>query len=115
MLANFVLLFIFSSHLYYLYFFLLIIISYLFSKKNHHFCIKIFSYGTIIVLLTINQNFYEDMIFELYLYLDLLNKIPYIYSEVMYILIVLHLTVVINLKKFENFWDIIDKKLLWWY
>jgi len=71
----------------------------------------IFVILSILTLGIVNIEIYDEYLFELYLYLDALDKRIYINSEVMYILVVLHLIVLINLKKFENFWAIIDKKL----
>jgi len=76
---------------------------------------KYFFYAIASVLFFINQNFYEEIIFELYLYLNIIETIPYIDMEVMYILTVFHLIILSNLKIIENFWDIIDKKLSRWY
>jgi hypothetical protein len=55
---------------------------------------------------------YEEFMFELYLSLNILDKITYINSEIMYVLTALHIVLLSNLKKFDSFWDIIDEKLL---
>jgi hypothetical protein len=55
---------------------------------------------------------FEEYLFEIYLRLDLLSRDIYIDSVVSYILMVFHLMILLNLKKFDSFWDIIDKKLL---
>ena len=109
------LLLVFSLNLYFLYFFNLVVVGYLLSKKYNHFSLGFFLSGILIVLFIINQNYYQELIFDWYLYLNIIDKMPYINSEVMYALSTLHLLVLIILKKFENFWDIIDKKLLGWY
>jgi hypothetical protein len=57
------------------------------------------------------MNIYDEYMFELYLYFDALDKNIYVNSEVMYVLIALHVIVLINLKKFESFWVIMDKKI----
>ncbi len=59
----------------------------------------------------INMNIYEEYLFEIYLWLDILSRDIYVDSEVSYILMVFHLIILLNLKKFDSFWDIIDKKL----
>ena len=65
--------------------------------------------GTVIYM--INTLTYEDVIFEIELYFDLLGKHIHVDSEIMYILSMVHIVVLINLKKFEFFWDIMDKKI----
>jgi hypothetical protein len=62
-------------------------------------------------VILINLNIYNEYLFELYLELDAVDKNIYISKEVMYSLITLHTIVLINLKKFESFWVIMDKKL----
>ncbi|WP_373034894.1 hypothetical protein [Sulfurimonas sp.] len=57
------------------------------------------------------MNIYDEYLFELYLYFDALDKNIHVNSEVMYGLIALHMIVLINLKKFESFWVIMDKKI----
>ncbi len=76
------------------------------------FSLVVFFLHVSISLYVINLDIYEEFMFELSLYLDILDNIPYLNSEVMYVLSLIHILFLINLKKFETFWAIIDKKLL---
>jgi len=103
------LLFIFVSKLYALYFILLLITGYLFLKKYNYFSYKIFFLGLFVLVTLSSKAYFGDIIFDLSLYLNILNSLPYVNDEVMYILSVIHILILMNLKKIENFWDIIDK------
>ena len=108
---NFVLIYLFALDFYLLYFICFFAFSYLLYKYyNHYAPIPFFLFLTIVVAI-INLDIYSEVLFEIFLYLNIVDKSLYVNSEVMYILIALHLLVLINLKKFESFWDIIDKKL----
>jgi len=84
---------------------------YILKDQFGGFSLAIFFLHAGIVLLLINLEIYEDAIFELFFWLNILDRIPYINGEIMYTLTVVHIILLINLKQFENFWAIIDKKL----
>ena len=106
-----ILLNLFASGFYTLYFIFLIIASYSLYKYKDYFSYIIFSLLLFLLLVLINLDVYDEYLFEIYLYFDWVKSSIFINGEVMYVLIALHLIVLINLKKFENFWAIIDKKL----
>ncbi len=108
---NFCLLYLFSVGLYSLYFLFLFMTLYIVYKFYAYFSFLISVFFLILVLVLINLDIYEECIFELYLYFNLLDKSIYLNSEVSYALVVLHLILLNNLKKFEFIWAIIDKKL----
>ncbi|EQB39970.1 hypothetical protein M947_02815 [Sulfurimonas hongkongensis] len=92
-----------------LYFVLLFFISYGIYRY-----FKNISYLTLLTLLTvvlffINTQIYEEMVFESYLYFNATHLKIFIDNEVLYALLLLHVIVFINLKKFDKIWDIIDK------
>ncbi len=111
LLAHLLLLSLFSLSFYYIYFLGLFFILYIF--RNFHFIIeyKIFFFYLASVLLLINFKIYDEYFFEFLIYFGVQNWSIYINSEVMYVLIILHLILLINLNKFESFWAIMDKKL----
>ena len=102
---------VFFFNFYTLYFLNLFIAMYMLKSKYSDFSLKIFFLFASMVLLLINLEIYEDVIFELYLWLNILDEVPYINDEVMYALTFVHILLFINLKKFENIWAIIDEKL----
>lgn len=103
---------IFSLGLYTLYFLSLIASMYTLRSLFNHFSLFIISTYTLMTLYLINSDVYKELLFEVHLYLDILERVVYIDSEVMYVLSTAHLLLLVNLKKFDIFWDIIDKKLL---
>ena len=105
------LLYLFISGFYIIYFLILIITSYLLHKFYKYFSYRVFLLLLILVLVLINLNVYDEYLFEIYLYFDCVKKSIYINSEIMYVLIAIHFTLLMNLKKFEKLWAIIDKKL----
>ncbi|QOY55066.1 hypothetical protein HUE87_02155 [Candidatus Sulfurimonas marisnigri] len=105
------LMFVFSLNFYLLYFINLFIVMYLLNFKFSDFSSELFWLYSYTILLLINQDLYDENTFDFYLWLDIVDKVPFISSEVMYSLIIVHLLLFTNLKKFENVWDIIDKKL----
>ncbi|MCF6310416.1 MAG: hypothetical protein L3J19_08130 [Sulfurimonas sp.] len=105
------LIFIFSINFYALYFLNLFIVMYILYRKFSDFSFMIFFLHIAIVLAVINLEIYNELLFELYLWLNILDKVPHINSEVIYALTAVHILLLINLKRFENFWAIIDKKL----
>ena len=106
------LLVVFSLSYYTLYFFNLLVILYLLHFNFSNYLSNVFFLHVAISLVIINLNIYDEMIFETALYLNLLESIPYINSEVMYVLSLVHILLFINLKRFENIWAIIDKKFI---
>lgn len=106
-----ILLYLFALSFYTIYFIVLFCASYLIYKYYNHFSYKIFFIFSALLIALINMNIYDEYLFELYLYFDALDKNIYVNSEVMYGLIALHMIVLINLKKFESFWVIMDKKI----
>lgn len=105
------LVYLFASGFYTFYFIALIGISYLLHSFYSYFSYRVFLLLLILVLILVNLNLYDEYVFELYLYFDAVKYSIFVNSEVKYVLITLHLIVLINLKRFENFWAIIDKKL----
>ena len=105
------LLHLFVLSFYTLYFVGLFASSYLLHGYNRYFSYIVFSIFLILILGLINLDIYDEYIFEVFLWFDVLDWNVEINSEVMYILMALHLLLLLNLKKFENFWDIIDKKI----
>ena len=105
------LVFFFSIGFYIFYFLNLLLVIYTLRNRFNSFPLITLLLHLITVLLIVNLEIYDETIFELQLWLNLLEKLPYISSEVMYTLIVIHILLFINLKKFESFWVIIDKKL----
>ncbi|MDD2449233.1 MAG: hypothetical protein PHS42_07330 [Sulfurimonas sp.] len=94
---------------YALYFVLLFFISYGIYKY-----FKNISYGVlfsllVVVLIFINTQIYEELLFEIYLHFNVTHLRIFVDSEVLYALLALHLIVFINLKKFDKIWAIIDK------
>lgn len=110
---HFALLCLFSLDLYVLYFFSLVIFTYLLYKKYQYFSFLLVSLFSILVIILINIELYKTLTFEFFLYYDFTKESIYINSEVMYVLILFHYLFLVNLKKFENFWDIIDSRLLY--
>ena len=108
---HFVLITIFSLSWYYLYFLALLISLYSLKNLSSHLEYKIFFPFLFLLFIVINLDIYHEYIFELSLYLNIEHWSIYINSEVMYILTLLHLIVLINLKRFEKIWAIIDEKL----
>jgi hypothetical protein len=85
---------------------------YLLHFKYEIFSLKIFLLFSFAVLVIVDQEFYLDKVFQIYFYLDIFDKVIYIHSEIMYALVVTHLTLLANLKKFDKVWGIMDKKIL---
>jgi len=112
---HFVLLVVFSLKFYIVYFLLLFSFSFFLFKLYTYYSKYIFFISLTLVFLLINLNIYENIFFDISLYLNIMDKLIYINSEVMYALTIFHILVLLNLKKFVNIWDIIDKKLLGWY
>lgn len=105
------LMFIFFLNFYTLYFINLFIVMYILQRNFSNFSLALFFLYTSVVLFIINLNIYDELLFEFYLFGDILDKVPFISSEVMYALSVVHILLLLNLKKFEIFWAIIDEKL----
>ena len=93
------LLFIFSASLYLLYFINLVFVLYLLNRYIKDYPLITLALHVALILIIINLNIYDEYIFEVLLHFDLLGKIIYINSEVMYALSVVHLLVFINLKR----------------
>ncbi|QOY51567.1 hypothetical protein [Candidatus Sulfurimonas baltica] len=102
---------VFSLSFYLLYFVNLFIVMYLLHFRFSDYSSTFFLLSSLAIIMLINQDLYEEHLFDFYLLLDIVDKVPFISSEVMYYLIVVHLILFTNLKFFENVWDIIDKKL----
>ncbi len=106
-----VLLHLFALSFYAIYFVCLLIASYILQRYYAYFSYKIFLPLVFLALVLVSSNLYDNYLFELYLYLDAVDKNLYINREVMYGLLGLHLILLFNLKKFESFWVIMDKKV----
>ncbi len=111
LVAHFLLISIFCLSWYYLYFLALLISLYFLKNISLNIEYKTFIFLLLLTLILINLDIYHEYIFELSLYLNIEHWSIYINSEVMYVLTLLHLVVLINLKRFEKFWAIIDKIL----
>ena len=109
-MSNLVLLFLFCSNYFVMYFLALFLVLY-YLYKNYAFSYISFLVYSSLVIVVMNLDIYDKYLFEFYLHTDLISKTTYLDSEIMYILTIVHLIFLINLKKFENFWDIMDKKL----
>lgn len=107
-----VLLHIFSEGFYALYILCLLVGLYVLRFKFSDFSLYLFFIHVVVSIYIINSYMYEEFMFELQLSLNILDKITYINSEIMYVLTALHIVLLSNLKKFDSFWDIIDEKLL---
>jgi len=108
---NMILVSLFFSSFYILYFLFLFISSYIFQKYYIYFSHKIFFTLLIIVFIIIDSNIYDKIIFEVSLTLNQFEQNVYMNGEVLYILVAVHLLLLLNLKKFDKFWVIIDEKL----
>ena len=102
---------VFFFNLYTLYFLNLIFVMYILRYKYNDFSFAIFLFYTPLVLFITKLRLYDEVLFEASLFLNILDKIPFVNSEVMYALGLVHLLLLINLKKFDIFWAIIDEKL----
>ena len=111
-LIHLFLLSLFSLQYYIIYFLFLIVFSYLISKYYSFVNKKLIFITSLLLIFIINTPIYNELYVEIIVYFDIYAKLIYINSSVMYILGVLHLIVLLNLKKIDTFWDIIDKKLL---
>jgi len=109
-MSNLALLFLFCSNHFAVYFLALFLVLY-YLYKNYAFSYIVFLVYSSLVIVVMSLDIYDKYLFEFYLYTDLISKTTYLDSEIMYILTIVHLIFLINLKKFENFWDIMDKKL----
>ena len=111
---NFGLIASFSLSFYLLYFLCLFFSLYLVHRYQKYFSNKIFLILCFFTFIIVNLIFIEEFYFEILLYMNLYEEKIHINSEVMYLLNTLHLSLLINLKKFDKFWVIIDKKLSKW-
>ncbi len=98
-----ILLYFFFVDFYALYFISLVVFGYFLYKYYAHFSLLVFSFISIFCIVIINLNIYKEFIFEVTLYFDLIKESIYVNSEVMYILLLLHYFLLLNLKKFDNF------------
>lgn len=94
-----------------LYFVLAILIFYGIYKFIKHISYVIFFSLLLVVIAIINTQIYEEIVFEAYLHFNATHLRAYVSSEVFYALLTIHIIVLINLKKFEKIWAIMDKKL----
>jgi len=111
LVLNFLLLTLFSSSYFIIYFSTLFIALYILNRYYEYYSGVIFYSFLILIFIVINLEVYDEYCFEIFLYFDYVKENIYINSEIMYALVVLHLILLLNLKKFEKLWDIIDKKL----
>jgi hypothetical protein len=105
------LIFVFSMSFYALYFLNLAAVIYILRGKLSNISLIVFFLYVVVVLFIVNLEIYNNLVFELCLWLNILEKVPYISSEIMYALCIIHILIFMNLKQFEIFWAIIDKKL----
>jgi len=87
---------------YLLYFVVLFFISYGIYKYFKNISYLVLFSLLAIVLFFINTQIYEEMVFESYLYFNATHLRIFVNSEVLYALLILHVIVFINLKKFEK-------------
>ena len=100
-----VLLYVFMFHLYYLYFVLLFVFVLILHRLVALSDYKKFLFAMMVTFFIINQNIYDEILFGIHLKYDLLTKLPYIDSEVMYILSVIHILLLLNLKRIRTVFD----------
>jgi len=110
-ILHLILMYFFASEYYLIYFISLLFALYLLHKSYNYFSITIFFISTALSIIMINSKIYDEYLFEFFLFIDVLDRTIYVNSEIMYILVLLHLLFLINLKKFETIWAIIDEKL----
>lgn len=108
LLLHLLLLHLFVLGYYALYFVMLFFISYGVQKYLKNLSYKILLLLLAIVVIFINSEIYEEIIFEIYLHFNATHLRIFVDSEVLYALLLLHLIVLINLKKFDKIWDIIE-------
>lgn len=105
------LIFVFFFEFYIFYFLCLFFVIFFLHYKISDLSPLLFLFYTFLIFLLTSLNAYDEVMFEIIIFLDILGKFPYMNSEVMYALSLVHLLLLLNLKKFENFWVIMDKKL----
>ena len=93
------LLLVFISSFYLFYFINLLLVSFFLYHYIKNYSLVALALHVAIVLLLINLDIYDEYIFEFLLHFNLLGKLNYINSEVMYLLSAVHLLVFINLKR----------------
>jgi len=93
---------------YLLYFVVLFFISYGVYKYFKNISYLVLLPLLVIVLFFINTQIYEEIVFESYLYFNATHLRIFVSSEVLYALMLLHVIVFINLKKFEKIWAIMN-------
>lgn len=108
---NFILIYLFALNLYIFYFLALVFFMNILYRYYRFFSHVVFFSFFLLIIIVTNLDAYAEYSFEFLLFFNLLDHNIYINSAVMYILTVVHLVLLSNLKKFEFFWDIIDKKL----
>lgn len=108
---HFLLLYLFANTYYLLYFILIFLSSYILHTYYRYFNSFIFLASLFLIVLLVNLDSYDEFIFDFFLKFNLLSRTTYLNNELIYILTTLHTIILLNLKKFESFWDIIDEKL----
>ncbi len=108
---NFLLLSLFCTNHFVIYILTLFTALYILNRYYHYYISPIFYPLLVFTFIVINLEIYDEYCFEFFLYFDYVGRVIYINSEIMYGLMILHLILLVNLKKFENIWDIIDKKI----
>ncbi len=93
--VNLVLVYLFSINFYIFYFLVLSISLYLFKEYCHDFSYTIFFLLCALTLGIVNTNLYDEYLFEVTLYFDLLNRSVYMDGEVSYILLIIHISLLI--------------------
>jgi hypothetical protein len=102
-LIHLFLLSLFSLKYYLVYFFFIIIFSYLLSKYHSLINKKLIFITSILLIFITNTAIYNELYLETIVYFDIFTYLIYINSEVMYGLSILHLIVLLNLKKIDTF------------
>ena len=87
---------------YFIYFVMLFFISHGIYKYIKNISYLVFFSLLAIILFFINTQIYEEVVFESYLYLNATHLRIFVSSEILYVLLILHVIVFINLKKFEK-------------
>ncbi len=110
LILHLILLYLFTNEFYILYFLGLAVSLYTISKYYKYFSSFIFLFCLIPIISLVNLDFYDEFIFEFYLKFNMLSSVTYINDELIYILATLHTIVLVNLNKFDYFWDIMEVK-----
>lgn len=97
------LLYVFATSYYLFYFINMFFALYIINKYIQNYSKILLALHVGIVLLVINLDIYDELLFEIFLHFDLLNKVIYVNTEIIYALSIIHLLLLINLKRLVEF------------